>query len=78
VADASAFYRQLLDRLEREQALAPGALANLGTQRAEAIVKAMQATGVDAARVQGGKPEAVEAAVGKPVQLKLQLGVATR
>jgi hypothetical protein len=74
VADAGAFYRGLLQRLEREQALPAGAMAQLGTQRAAAIVLALKEAGADAARAVATAPEAVQAEAGKPVPVKLSLG----
>jgi hypothetical protein len=73
VADASAFYGQLLERLYREQALAPDALTKLGARRAEAIVDAIRAGGVDASRVSSAAPEKIETA-GKAVPVQLRLG----
>ncbi len=73
VADASAFYRSLRDRLDQAQPLPAGALAQLGTQRAHAIVGALAEAGVDPASVQAGAPADVGAEVGKPVALKLDL-----
>ncbi len=74
VADAGAFYRGLLQRLEREQALPAGAMAQLGTQRAAAIVLALKEAGADAARTAATAPEAVQSEAGKPVPVKLSLG----
>lgn len=76
VADASAFYRQLQERLAQNQPLAPDALTRLGTQRANAIVAAMKEAGVDPASVLATGPEQVSADAGKPVPLKL--GLATK
>lgn len=73
VADASAFYHTLQDRLNRAQPLPSGALAQLGTQRAQAIVGALTAAGVNPASVQAAAPADVSAEVGKPVPLKLDL-----
>ena len=73
VADASAFYGKLIERLNREQPLAADALAQLGQQRAEAVLAALQRSGVDPARLAAGAPEQAEAGAGKPVMLKLAL-----
>ncbi|ROZ76240.1 DUF748 domain-containing protein [Ramlibacter sp. WS9] len=73
VADAGAFYAQLQQRLNQNQKLAPDALAQLGAQRAEAVVAALKEAGADAARATAGPPANIEAAVGKPVALKLEL-----
>ena len=74
VADAGAFYAQLQQRLTQEQKLAPEALKQLGTQRAETVVVALKEAGVDAARLTAGPPADVDAAAGKAVPLKLALG----
>jgi hypothetical protein len=73
VADASAFYRKLRERLDQNQALAPDALTRLGAQRASAIRAALQDAGVDPARALAAAPEKVSSDVGKPVPLKLGL-----
>jgi hypothetical protein len=73
VTDAGAFYAQLQQRLNQNQKLAPDALTQLGTQRAEAIVAALKEAGVDAARASNTPPANVEAAAGKPVALRLEL-----
>lgn len=73
VADASAFYNQLQQRLNQNQPLAADVLAKLGAQRAAAILAALKEAGVDPARVAAAAPEKVESAVGKPVPLKLGL-----
>ena len=73
VADASAFYNQLQERLNQNQPLAADALAKLGAQRAEAILAALKEAGVDPARTAAAAPEKVESDVGKPVPLKLGL-----
>lgn len=74
VADASAFYGKLIGRLNREQPLASGALAQLGTHRADTVLTALKESGVDPARAVAGAPEQVEASAGKEVTLKLALG----
>ncbi|ABD68018.1 protein of unknown function DUF748 [Rhodoferax ferrireducens T118] len=73
VADASAFYNQLQERLNQNQPLAADALAKLGAQRAEAILAALKEAGVDPARADAAAPEKVESDIGKPVPLKLGL-----
>ncbi|WPC67151.1 DUF748 domain-containing protein [Rhodoferax ferrireducens] len=73
VADASAFYNQLQERLNQSQPLAADALAKLGAQRAEAILAALKEAGVDPARAAAAAPEKVESDIGKPVPLKLGL-----
>jgi hypothetical protein len=76
VADASAFYRNLRERLEQNQPLAPDALSNLGAQRASAILAALRDAGVEPARALAAAPEKVSSDIGKPVPLKL--GLATK
>ncbi len=73
VSDASGFYTQLLQRLHQSQQLAPGALAQLGTRRTEAILAALKDAGVDTARASAGDSANIEAGAGKPVPLKLEL-----
>ena len=73
VADASAFYNKLQERLNQNQPLAADVLAKLGAQRAEAILAALKEAGVDPARVVTTAPEKFETDVGKPVPLKLGL-----
>ena len=73
VADASAFYKQLQERLNQSQPLAADALAKLGARRAEAILAALKEAGVDPARATAAAPEKVESDIGKPVPLKLGL-----
>ncbi|HSV78985.1 MAG TPA: DUF748 domain-containing protein [Ramlibacter sp.] len=75
VADSTQFYRLLLERLVRDQPLPPAALADLGTQRAAAIVAELRQAGVDVARAQAAAAAGVEGADGKPVLLKLGLGL---
>lgn len=76
VADATAFYRGLLRRLEQAQPLPAGALDDLGKRRAQAVQAALQQAGVDAARVATGTPAAVTTRAGtKAVPLKLDLAV---
>jgi hypothetical protein len=73
VADASAFYNKLQERLNQNQPLAADVLAKLGAQRAEAILAALKEAGVDPARVATAAPEKFETDIGKPVLLKLGL-----
>ena len=73
VADVSAFYRTLRERLDQSQPLAADALTRLGAQRASAILAALKAAGVDPASAIAAAPEPVSADVGKPVPLKLGL-----
>jgi hypothetical protein len=73
VADATAFYRSLVQQLDAKQPLPEGELARLGTQRADAVLAALKTAGVDPARVAAAPPEKTESAVGKPVVLKLGL-----
>jgi hypothetical protein len=73
VTDASAFYGKLQERLEQRQPLPEGALPALGAKRATAILTALKEAGVNAAAIQTGAPENTDAAIGKPVALKLGL-----
>ena len=73
VADASAFYRKLQERLDQSQPLAADALTQLGAQRASIIVAALKETGVDPARALAAAPEKVNSDAGKPVPVKLAL-----
>ena len=73
VTDASEFYRKLRERLDQTQPLGAEALADLGKQRAAAVVAALTEAGVDPSRVSAGAPEKVEAAPGKAVPLRLAL-----
>jgi hypothetical protein len=73
VADATAFYRSLVQQLDAKQPLPEGELARLGTQRADAVLAALKAAGVDPARAAAAPPEKVESEAGKPVALKLGL-----
>jgi hypothetical protein len=73
VADAGAFYRHLLERLNGNQTLSPDALAQLGTQRADAIVAVLKEAGVDSTRAIAAAPEKGTSEVGKPVPVKLAL-----
>lgn len=72
-----AFYQSVLDRLIKEQPISDETLAQLATQRAEAIVAEMTAAdGVDAKRVVLGKARPASAATDKAVTLQLELEVA--
>ncbi|WP_175041831.1 DUF748 domain-containing protein [Duganella vulcania] len=73
VADATAFYAKLQERLEQKQPLPADALPQLGAKRSAAILAALKGEGVDAAAAQVVAPEPVEAGAGKPVALKLGL-----
>jgi hypothetical protein len=73
VADASAFYRQLQQRLEQQQQLAADALTRLGAQRSSAVLAALKEAGVEPSRALAAPPEKVSADVGKSVPLKLGL-----
>lgn len=74
VADASAFYNKLRERLDQSQPLPADALTRLGAQRANAILAALNEAGVEPARAVATAPEKVSSASGKPVPLKLALG----
>jgi hypothetical protein len=71
VADASQFYRSLQQRLIERQVLAPDALPQLGARRAAAVLAALNVAGVAPASAGAAPAEAVAAAFGKPVPLKL-------
>jgi hypothetical protein len=71
VADASAFYGKLQERLEQNQPLAKDALPQLGAQRAAAVVALLKDAG--ATTVSAGAPAAIDSAAGKPVAVKLEL-----
>ncbi|HSV35801.1 MAG TPA: hypothetical protein VLI46_09600, partial [Ramlibacter sp.] len=73
VADARAFYAQLLDRLNQGQPLPADALTQLGTQRADAIIAALRDAGIDPTRAMATAPEKVSSEMGKPVPVKLGL-----
>ncbi|WP_210542196.1 DUF748 domain-containing protein [Rhodoferax sp. PAMC 29310] len=73
----TAFYQGLLDRLLSEQPVSDEALAQLATQRSDAIVTELtQTLGVSGARTSVGKAETAAAADPQSVTLKLQLEVA--
>ena len=73
VADATAFYHKLQERLEQNQPLAADALTRLGEQRASAILAALKEAGVDPARAIAAASEEINSGVGKPPPLKLGL-----
>ncbi len=73
----TAFYQGLLDRLLSEQPVSDKALAQLATQRSDAIVAELtQTLGVANARTSVGKAETATAADAQSITLKLQLEVA--
>ncbi len=74
VADASAFYGKLIERLNREQPLPAGALAQLGTQRADVVLGALKSSGIDPARVAAAAPLAGGGGAGKAGTRKLGHG----
>ncbi|WP_152446885.1 DUF748 domain-containing protein [Janthinobacterium sp. HH01] len=73
VADASAFYAKLQERLEQNQPLPADALPQLGAKRAAAILAALKDDGVDPAAAHTTAAETVDASAGKPIALKLGL-----
>ena len=73
VADASAFYHNLQERLDRDAPLDADALTRLGAQRASAILAVLKDAGVDPARALVTTPEKVNSDIGRPVPLKLGL-----
>lgn len=73
VTDPAGFYRGLARKLEQDAPLAPEALAQLGEERAKAVVAALTQAGVAASRVSAAAPASVAAEAGKPVPLTLQL-----
>ena len=67
----------LLERMIKEQPVSDEALAQLASQRGEAIVAEMTSIdGVDAKRVLPGKPRPASAVSDKAVTLQLELEVA--
>jgi hypothetical protein len=75
VVDATAFYRSLLNGLEKGQPLAADALTLLGAQRATVVQAAMTRAGVASDQVVVTPPEAVDSPLDKTVMLKLGLEV---
>lgn len=70
VADASAFYGKLQQRLEQNQALPKDALPQLGARRAAAVVAALKEAGGVAT---AGAPATADGASGNAVAVKLEL-----
>nr|WP_315260492.1 DUF748 domain-containing protein [uncultured Duganella sp.] len=70
VADASAFYGKLQQRLEQHQPLPKEALPQLGARRAAAVVVALKEAGGVAT---AGAPAASDSAGGKAVAVRLEL-----
>jgi hypothetical protein len=73
VADASAFYAGLQERLEKNQPLPADALPQLGAKRAAAIMAVLKEAGVAPTSAQAAAPATTEASAGKPIALKLAL-----
>ncbi len=73
IADASAFYAQLRQRLEKEQPLAADAITQLGARRAGSILAALTQDGVTPASVTASPPAPVGGETGKAIALKLVL-----
>jgi uncharacterized protein involved in outer membrane biogenesis len=73
VADATAFYDQLRERLEQNQPLDKDALPQLGSRRAAAVMAVLKDAGVAPAAATAGSPAAAANDAGKPVALKLEL-----
>jgi len=73
VADASAFYGKLQERLEKNQPLPADALPQLGARRATAVVALLKDAGVNPASVQASAPAKADSGAGKSIALKLQL-----
>ena len=73
VADSSAFYGKLLERLNQSEPVAADALTQLGAQRADVVLAALKEAGMDPARAVAAAPEKVVSDAGKPVPLKLGL-----
>ena len=73
IADASAFYAQLRQRLEKEQPLAADAITQLGVRRAGSILAALTQDGVTPANVAASPPAPVSGEKGKTIPLKLVL-----
>ncbi len=72
----SAFYQSLIDRMIAEETLPDEALAQLATRRAEGVVRELTTVrGLPAERVALAEPRKVDAAQGKTVALRLELGV---
>jgi len=72
-----AFYQGLLDRLVAEQPVSDEALAQLATQRSDAILSELtQTNGISGARTSVGQAQQARDADGKSVTLQLKLEVA--
>jgi hypothetical protein len=75
IADARAFYRNLLRRLREAQSVPPNALTELGRQRALAIDAALRSAGADPARLATTTDTPGADAGAKQVQVQLRLAV---
>ena len=73
LTEAGDFYRTLQARLVENQPLSDDALATLGGQRAQAILRALKEAGADEASAAAAAAEAIESETGKPVPIKLGL-----
>ncbi len=73
VADLGPLYRGIIDRLVQAQPLPAGALQQLAARRSTAIVDALKAAGIEAARLVQPAVEPADSAPGKAVPLKLGL-----
>ncbi|WP_373991335.1 DUF748 domain-containing protein [Duganella sp. BuS-21] len=73
VADATAFYDQLRERLEKNQPLDKDALPQLGSRRAAAVMVVLKEAGTAPGAATAGSPAAADNDAGKPVALKLEL-----
>lgn len=72
LGDGRPFYALLQQKLQDKQELAPGTLARLGEERANAIVEALKAAGVEAGRASAAAGASIEAQGGSvPVALGL-------
>ncbi|MHA4870528.1 DUF748 domain-containing protein [Duganella sp. PWIR1] len=73
VADATAFYDQLRERLEQSQPLDKDALPQLGSRRAAAVMAVLKEAGVAPGAATAASPATADSDAGKPVGLKLEL-----
>ncbi|MYM68228.1 DUF748 domain-containing protein [Pseudoduganella sp. FT55W] len=73
VADATAFYDKLQERLEQNQPLPKDALPQLGAKRAAAIMAVLKDAGAPLAAAKATAPATTDSDAGKPVALKLEL-----
>jgi hypothetical protein len=71
VADATAFYDQLQQRLVQNQPLPKDALPQLGARRSAAVLAVLKEAGASAASA--GAVATTDSTTGKPVALKLEL-----